>query len=322
MFKLRNSYFIVQQDDIPKVRLGICCINNGLRKRDIFCSRTMISRTYSINRARELVTQNLTDLKTILLWNRDNNIGHYRLSSDMFPRITDPELAPEKRLKIADFKDLLVDAGTVAKETGHRITMHPGQYNQIGAQSSAVFEKTVEDLSVHCEILDTMGMDENSIITIHGGGVYGDKENTIRRWIEQFGDLPRSVKNRLTIENCERQYNIEDCLYIAEECRIPVIFDSHHFTCYNQIYNTEFVAEDYISPVLESWWDRRMVCHISEQKPEARIGAHSDFIETIPSYFLSIPSVYGVSVDIEVEAKAKEAAIFKLYDKYPHLIQK
>jgi UV DNA damage repair endonuclease len=31
---------------------------------------------------------------------------------------------------------------------------------------------------------------------------------------------------------------------------------------------------------------------------------------------LSIPDEYDVGVDIEVEAKAKEAAIFKLRDKY------
>jgi UV DNA damage repair endonuclease len=56
--------------------------------------------------------------------------------------------------------------------------------------------------------------------------------------------------------------------------------------------------------------------HISEQKPDSRVGSHSDFIENIPQYMLDIPSEYGVGVDIEVEAKAKEAAIFKLRDKY------
>ena len=317
MWVRRNQYVVIQSDENPpNVRLGLCCINNTLRKRDIFCSRTLISRTYSLSKATDLVKKNLADVKTILEWNVQNGISHYRLSSDMFPRITDPEIPKAERLVVSDFKNLLFDIGEYVRKTNHRITMHPGQYNQVGAQSRAVFDKTVEDLSVHAEILDEMGMDNNAILTVHGGGTYGDKDSTIRRWIEQFDDLPRPVKNRLAIENCERQYNAEDVLYISEQANIPVIFDSHHFNCYNQIHGTELIAEDYIPFVIESWGARRAVVHISEQKEGARVGAHSDFIEDIPSYFLSIPEIYGVGVDIEVEAKAKEAAILKLYKKY------
>ncbi len=39
----------------------------------------------------------------------------------------------------------------------------------------------------------------------------------------------------------------------------------------------------------------------------------------IPEYFLEIPQKYNVSFDLEVEAKAKEQAIFRLYSKYPFL---
>ena len=55
--------------------------------------------------------------------------------------------------------------------------------------------------------------------------------------------------------------------------------------------------------------------HISEQKENARIGAHSDYIETIPDLLFKLDT----DIDIEVEAKQKELAIFKLYDKYPQL---
>jgi UV DNA damage endonuclease len=303
----------------PTVRLGLCCINNSLRKQDIFCSRTLIARTYSLEKAKTLVSKNLEDLQTILEWNVKNKIYHYRLSSDMFPRITDPNIDLDNRLKISDYKEILYSIGNYAKQTNHRITMHPGQYNQVGAEKESVFLKTVEDLSIHSEILDSMGMDNNAILTVHGGGVYGDKESTTRRWIEQFDDLPRNVKDRLAIENCERQYNIEDVLYISEETNIPVIFDSHHFNCYNKIYDVNFIATDYMPYVVDSWKSRRIVSHISEQKENARIGAHSDFIEDIPDYFLSVPEEYGVGIDIEVEAKAKEAAIFKLYYNFPHI---
>ena len=305
-----------EMTDSKKIRLGLVCINNELRKKNIFCSRTMIAKNYSLDKAFERATQNLSDLQQILKWNTENDIFHYRLSSDMFPRITDGELPASERLKVSQFSGSLAAIGSFIREKDMRVTMHPGQYNQVGAQSESVFQKTVEDLSVHAEILDQLGMDNNGILTVHGGGVYGDKEKTTRRWIEQFDDLPRSVKSRLTIENCERQYNIEDVLHISEETNIPVIFDSHHFNCYNQIHGTSFDANDYMQQVIDSWGERRMVAHISEQRPDARVGSHSDFIETIPDYFLQIPKNFNVGLDIEVEAKAKEAAIFQLKKKY------
>lgn len=55
--------------------------------------------------------------------------------------------------------------------------------------------------------------------------------------------------------------------------------------------------------------------YVSEQGA-GKTGHHSDFIETIPEHMLEIPWIYYVDLDIEVEAKMKEKAIFKLYNKY------
>ncbi len=42
----------------------------------------------------------------------------------------------------------------------------------------------------------------NSVMVVHGGGMYGDKEKTKQRWCENYLRLPQSVKNRLVLENC------------------------------------------------------------------------------------------------------------------------
>ena len=49
------------------------------------------------------------------------------------------------------------------------------------------------------------------------------------------------------------------------------------------------------------------------------VGHHSDLTETIPDYLLEIPQEKKrqADIDIIVEAKLKEQAIFKLYEKYP-----
>ena len=72
--------------------------------------------------------------------------------------------------------------------------------------------------------------------------------------------------------------------------------------------------------ILETWKKRgiKPKFHVSEQG-EGRVGHHSDYIETIPDYLLEIPEKYGVHIDIMIEAKKKELAILKLYEKYPYL---
>ena len=44
-----------------------------------------------------------------------------------------------------------------------------------------------------------------------------------------------------------------------------------------------------------------------------------DYIEVIPDYLMEIPEKYNTEIDIMIEAKMKEQAIFKLYKKYPIL---
>lgn len=301
-----------------RINLGLCCINTVLRKDNIFCSRGMIRNTFTVERAQKSALANIQDAITMMKWNHEHNIHVFRLSSDIFPHFTDPET---ESYSIDFANDLLAKAGEAAVQYNQRITMHPGQFNQVGTPTRDVFEKTVADLSHHADILDRMNTDPHtSILCIHGGGLYGNKEETHHRWIKQFDELPTKVKRRLALENCEKCYCVGDCLCIADECKIPVILDSHHETCYRQLHPTETVdkVEDLLSHVIDTW-KQTPLFHISEQRPDARVGAHSDFIEKIPLYMLNMPIDHNSNVDIEVEAKMKEQSIFHLYKKYPEI---
>lgn len=300
--------------------LGLCCINTELRKDRIFCSRSCIRKNFTVEKAKELATQNVQDISKMIEWNHENDIRCLRLSSDIFPHFTDKET---EKYTIDFAKKELAKAGKLARRYGHRVLTHPAQFAQVGAKTSSVFESTVADLSHHADILDAMRMSNNAIIIVHGGGTYGDKEATMRRWVEQFDDLPRNVKNRLVVENCERQYSTEDCLQLSDECKIPVVFDFHHYHCYNQIYESsreQESIEELLPQIVESWSDRIPVMHISEQKEGSRIGAHSDYISKLPKELITyMQEETDLSVDLEVEAKMKELAIKRLYDKYPKI---
>ena len=307
-----------------RICLGLCCINTELRERKkfpVFNSRTCIRKNFTVEKAKELALQNVRDLPEMMTWNYEHNINCFRLSSDMFPHFTDTET---EKYTIDFAEEELIWAGGLAKALGQRVLMHPGQYNQVGSPNKKTFEKTIEDLEHHANILDTMDIGKDGVIIVHGGGTYGDKENTKRRWIEQFDDLPKNVKNRLVIENCERQYSTRDCLDISEECGIPVVFDFHHYDCYNIIYKNrkQEGIMDLMSEVIDTWTNtnrNRIVMHVSEQG-SGRIGHHSDYIEKIPNEIFQILDEYpSISIDLEIEAKMKEKAIKKIYDKYPGL---
>lgn len=305
-----------------QIRLGLCCINNQLRKKQIYTNRTTIRRCYTVEKAKDLASKNLNDLEHLLKWNYDHNIFVFRLSSDIFPHYTDTEV----EFYTKDFaKSQLEHLGQLCQTYSQRITMHPGQYNQVGAKNKSVYEQTVKDLTHHAEILDMMNIPiETGIINVHGGGTYGNKENTKRRWIEQFDDLPSIVKRRLSIEHCEKCYHVRDCLDISQETGIPVVFDNHHYDCYCLLHPNETIEspEELIPEVVETWKDRgcsSVLCHLSNQKENAKIGAHSDYINMIPEYYMNIFELYNMNVDIEIEAKEKELAIFDLYESYPSI---
>ena len=306
------------------IQLGLCCLNLELREKKppIFASRKMIIRTIKekgIDILKEKIIQNLSDILTMMDWNEANGIKVFRLSSELFPH--------KSNIKVEDYdfdfaRDLLMKIGRKATILGQRLTFHPGQYNVVGTPDNKSFEQTVRDLSYHADVLDLMNCNQNSVMVVHGGGIYGDKEKTKERWCKQFRLLPKNVQKRLVLENCERCFSIQDCLDIAARIQIPVVFDTHHYDCYVKLHPEESLKEPdyYIPKILETWKIRNIKpkFHVSEQG-NGRIGHHSDYIETIPEYLLNIPHKYNTEIDIMIEAKKKEKAIKKLYEKYPFL---
>lgn len=38
-----------------------------------------------------------------------------------------------------------------------------------------------------------MGINEDGVVIVHGGGVYGNKKETIERWIKNFRNMPEAI---------------------------------------------------------------------------------------------------------------------------------
>jgi UV DNA damage endonuclease len=122
----------------------------------------------------------------------------------------------------------------LARKHGHRLTFHPSEFTKIASDRPEVVDTSVKELVVHSKIFDLMGFlppTHYNKINIHVGGVYGDKDATLKRFADVFSTrLPANCRARLTVENDDRpsMYHVEDLLKLHDMIKIPIVFDFHH----------------------------------------------------------------------------------------------
>jgi len=157
-------------------------------------------------------------------------------------------------------------------------------------------------------------------INIHCNGTYGDKEATLKRWCDNWSRLSESAKKRLVVENDDKasMYSVQDLFVgIFSETKVPITFDFHHHR-----FNDSGLSEEEAFILAKHTWDVHDVrplfhyssCRRTFEDPKCKVQAHADFIyEKINDY--------GWSVDIEVEAKAKEVAVLKYKDETDSLLE-
>jgi UV DNA damage endonuclease len=296
------------------MNLGYACINMSLGK-NVTTNRSMVKRTFNekgLDYVSELALANSKDVLKILVWNKNNNIKFFRLSSALVPWGDGLDLTTLK-----DYDEISIAlrrAGDYAKANGIRITSHPGPFVVLTSPKENVVEAAIKDLELHGKIFDLLALSQTPYnkINIHCNGVYGDKLSAMDRFCENYLKLSDSVKKRLTVENDDKatMYNVKDLMYIHNKINIPIVFDYHH-----HIFNTgDLTEEEALKLASTTWGDITPVVHYSESKAlheeniKLKPQAHSDYIK-------SLPNTYGLDVDIMVEAKAKELAILPFIKK-------
>lgn len=291
------------------MNLGYACINLSLGKK-VTTNRSMIKKTFQekgVDYVSELVLQNVSDLETVIDWNHKNGINFFRMSSDMFPWITEYNFSDLKDWK--KIKQILERCGDKATFYNQRLTFHPGPFNVLTSPKESVVINTIKELEASARIMDVMGLSKTPYnkINIHCNGVYGDKMSAMDRFCTNFQRLSESVKNRLTIENDDKasMYSVKDLMYIHNKIGIPIVFDYHHHK-----FCTGGLTEEEALKLAASTWPKRIkpIVHYSESKglhennSKIKPQAHSDYIK-------HLPNTYGLDVDIMVEAKQKDKAI-------------
>ncbi len=306
-----------------QTQLGYCCINLNLRNKPITVNRTCRKITFQqkgMAHVSSLALQNIRDLIEIIKWNDRNGFKVYRMSSDMFPWMSEYELS-----ELPDFQKistLLKGAGTLAQKYGQRLSFHPGPFNVLGSPNPTLVSKTQKELNQSAEVMDIMGLPQSHLypINIHCNGVYGDKKATMGRWASNYLNLSESAQARLVVENDDKgsMYSVQD-LYdgIFSAVKVPITFDYHHHR-----FQPGGLSEQEAFELAMSTWHHHNIkplfhyssCRRTFEDPGCKAQAHADFIyEKINDY--------GHAVDIEVEAKAKEVAVLTYREEHNGLLE-
>ncbi|WAI01757.1 UV DNA damage repair endonuclease UvsE [Methanogenium organophilum] len=285
------------------MKIGYPCINQSLPCRS---SRTFRLRSYTDERLLSTVEGNLRCLGEILRYNASNGILFFRITSDLVPFASHPVCT-------ADWQESLQEEfaaiGTYIRDHHMRISMHPDQFIVLNAKDPDVLERSVAELAYHAEVLDLLGLDATAKIQLHVGGVYGDREESIGRFIDRYLSLDEPIVRRLVIENDDRRYTSRECLRIHAETGIPVIFDTLHHRV--NASGEEPVAD--IFPEVATTWgpsDGIPMVDYSTQDTKGRPGKHAATID-IDDLLRFTGEIRPLDVDIMLEIKDKEASALR-----------
>jgi len=297
------------------MKIGYPCINTSIQRNTHSTFRLAF---YSESRLIQTVEDNLKHLAKVLRYNVVHDLLFFRISSDLVPFASHPIC---KFNWSKHFQSEFEEIGNYIKKHHIRISMHPDQFVVINSPTEKIVHNSINELKYHCKVLDCMNLPESAKIQIHVGGVYGNKIDSISRFVKIYNNdnsklLDYFIKKRLVIENDDRLYNLSECLYINQETGIPILFDSFHHECLNSGDEPMISA---LKKAMSTWKKDRdgipMVDYSSQSvididyygmvKSKTKRGKHTTTIDqNLFQRFLK--ETIGLDFDLMLEIKDKE----------------
>lgn len=265
-----------------------------------------ILKNASEDKLRILIKQNLKSFDTMLDYNIKHNIHLFRISSDIIPFGSHQA---NKLFWWDEFEDIFSAIGNKIRSNNIRVSMHPGQYTVLNSPDRAIVQNAILDLEYHDRFLTALGMDQTSKMVLHIGGVYGDKKESSKRFVENFQLLSDSIKSRLILENDDKCYTVSEVLDIAHQTGSSVVFDNLHNEINPSIPNLS--EQEWMLECRKTWKleDGRQKIHYSQQGKNSPIGGHSEtvFLNDFENFYPFVPP----ETDIMLEVKDKNLSAMK-----------
>ena len=298
----------INTGDYMKIRLGYACITNCL---DSTSSSPYTYGEYlkygDMEKLDRVIVSNLKSLEEIIYYNIKNNIHFYRMSSKIIPLATKSDVKFDYINKYKSYYDKI---GKMISDYDMRVDFHPDQFCVLNSVKSDVVSASIDILKYHYSLLEALGI-KNKILVLHVGSNSFGKDNSIRRFINNFNKLPKYLKKCIAIENDDKVFSVSDVLEISKNTGVPVILDYHHHLCNK----SDFSFED----IFNSFNNMKVKMHFSSSKNKKDFRSHNDYVNGDDFIdFIKILKKYDRDVDIMIEAKCKDDSLFRLvrYIKY------
>lgn len=295
------------------IRLGLCCI---FREEPIKFNHTTVRIISNIKKREDqlqklsgIALKNSLSLLLAVETCKRLGIGAFRVLSQILPIYSHPEYGYEldDLPNNIEIRENFRKVRDFAAANHIRLSFHPDQFNILASPREEVFVNTVRELSYQCMVAELIGADN---VNIHMGGVYGDKQATLKRFTDNYKDVPELIKRHLTLENDDISYSVEDLYPVCMENGLPLIYDVHHHRCFTD----KFTVTEATEKSLETWKQAGREPHFHISSPKNGWNSnnprmHSDYIDIndFPHEWLrDMPDF-----TLDVEAKAKELAVVK-----------
>ncbi|SDK46797.1 UV DNA damage repair endonuclease UvsE [Sediminibacillus albus] len=257
-----------------------------------------------------LTELNLTNTIRVLHYNIAHGIDVYRMSSSLVPLATHPEV---KWDYVTPFRPLFEEIGDLVRKNKLRVSFHPNQFTLFTSSQDHVTDNAIIDMTYHYDMLEAMGLHKEATMNIHVGGAYGNKQEAVERFDQNFIKLEEEIRRQTTLENDDKTYTAAETLRICEKHGVPFVFDYHHHWA-----NPGDGEYEDLLPRIFATWERTGKSpkfHLSSPKSEKIIRAHADYVEKdFAMDFIKALKAHGQSADIMIEAKAKDKAALKLVE--------
>ena len=301
----------------PRIRLGFpvkVLGAAGLRSHD---SRRWQNRPH--------LSVSLAYLRDIFLYLERREIRFYRMAGQLAPYLTHPEL-PAFHSQLDECSTELAVIGDMARQQRMRLTLHPGFFVQLSHPDPTLVARSSQELVAATSLMDGMGLDVSSVVVIHVGGGHADVPAALDRFARAANLLPETVRQRLVLENGDRQFSLRDVLWAHRRTGMPVVLDTLHHRCNNP---DAIPMLDGLKLALATWPAHlHPKIHLSSPRTavrtlyrngEARIQMplphqHSDFLHPFEVIDLLQAAVSARlrPFDAMLEAKAKDVALLRL----------
>ena len=202
--------------------------------------------------------------------------------------------------------------GDFANKNGIRVDAHPDQFCVLNSINKDIVKNSIEILKYQKALSKAFKFTSFKLV-LHVGSSAGGKKASITRFINNFNKLEDSIKKMIILENDDKVFNIIDVLELSEKLKIPMVLDYHHYICNN---NNEDI-EKYLPRIFNTWkgevYPPKVHFSTPKSKKKNEFRSHNDFINVDDFItFLEIVKKHTDKLDIMIEAKAKDLALFKL----------